>query len=48
MPFFERLGWERWHGPTVGVLHDPLDTLMVLRTATTPSVDTASPITAAD
>ena len=48
MPFFERLGWERWHGPTVGVLHDPLDTLMVLRTATTPSVDTASPITAVD
>ena len=48
MPFFERLGWERWRGPTVGVLHDPLDTLMVLRTATTPSVDTASPITAVD
>ena len=48
MPFFERLGWEPWLGPTSGVLHDPLDTLMVLRTATTPSVDTAVPITAVD
>ena len=48
MPFFERLGWERWLGSTAGVLHDPLDTLMVLRTKTTPPLDTARPIAAVD
>jgi len=39
MAFYERLGWERWHGPTPGVHHDPLDTLMILRTDRTPSLD---------
>jgi hypothetical protein len=48
MPFFARLGWERWEGPTLGVLHDPLDTLMVLRTVTTPALDLGSSISAAD
>jgi aminoglycoside 2'-N-acetyltransferase I len=46
MTFFERLGWERWHGPTEGVLHDPLDCLMVRPTVTTPALDTSGPIAA--
>ena len=45
MSFFERLGWERWRGTTSDVLHDPLDTLMVLRSATTPAdLDLGAPI----
>ena len=47
MTFFERLGWERWHGSTEGVLHDPLDSLMILRTTATPPLDTAASITTA-
>lgn len=46
LTFYERLGWEAWRGQTEGVLHDPLDTLMVLRTATTPALDVAARITA--
>jgi GNAT superfamily N-acetyltransferase len=44
--FYERLGWELWHGPTEGVLHDPLDSLMIRRTAATPQIDTRAAITA--
>jgi GNAT superfamily N-acetyltransferase len=46
--FFARLGWERWQGPTSGVLHDPLDSLMTLRTATTPRMATTLPISSAE
>ena len=46
--FFARLGWERWHGPTAGVLHDPLDSLMILGTETSPRLDTGMPISSAD
>ena len=46
--FFARLGWERWHGPTAGVLHDPLDSLMILGTETFPRLDTGMPISGAD
>lgn len=48
MPFFERLGWERWTGDTDRVLHDPVDTLMILRTATTPPIGTGMPIKGVD
>ena len=44
--YFARLGWEPWVGPTAGVLHDPLDSLMILRTATSPQFDTTVPISA--
>ena len=44
--FYERLGWERWHGPTMHVLHDPLDSLMILRTASSPHLDLSGPISA--
>lgn len=47
MAFFERLGWERWTGETDHVLHDPVDTLMILRTASTARIDTSAPIEAA-
>ena len=46
MSFFEQLGWRRWHGPTVHVLHDPLDTLMILRTASSPELDLTEQISA--
>lgn len=46
MAFFERLGWELWNGRAKGVLHDPADTLMVLRTTATLGLDTALPINA--
>ena len=46
LTFYERLGWAAWRGSTEDVLHDPLDTLMVLRTATTPPLDLTAPITA--
>jgi GNAT superfamily N-acetyltransferase len=46
MSFFEQLGWERWQGPTVRVLHDPLDTLMILRTASSPELDLTQRISA--
>jgi aminoglycoside 2'-N-acetyltransferase I len=46
MGFFERIGWERWRGPTPGVHHDPLDSLMILRTTSTPALDLAGVISA--
>jgi aminoglycoside 2'-N-acetyltransferase I len=46
MAFFERIGWERWRGPTPGVHHDPLDTLMILRTTATPALDLEEVISA--
>ena len=48
MAFYERLGWERWHGPTRGVHHDPLDTLMILRTDRTPPLDPTGIIRSVD
>ena len=42
--YFARLGWEAWEGLTTGVHHDPLDSLMILRTATSPHLDRAAPI----
>jgi aminoglycoside 2'-N-acetyltransferase I len=43
--FYTRLGWERWRGPTAvrtatGVIPTPDDTVMILRTPTTPPLDT--------
>jgi aminoglycoside 2'-N-acetyltransferase I len=43
--FYERLGWERWYGPTAvraatGLIPTPDDTVMILRTPTTPPLDT--------
>jgi aminoglycoside 2'-N-acetyltransferase I len=46
MSFFARLRWEPWDGPNTGVLHDPADTLMILRTTTSPQLDTTVPISA--
>ena len=46
LAFYERLGWEVWRGPTSDVHHDPLDTLMILRTATTPPLDPTTRMTA--
>jgi aminoglycoside 2'-N-acetyltransferase I len=45
--FYARLGWERWHGPTAmqtenGLIPTPDDTVMVLRTRTTPPLDTTT------
>jgi GNAT superfamily N-acetyltransferase len=48
MAFFARLGWEQWRGPTPGVLHDPLDTLMILGTVTSPRLDTALAVSSAE
>lgn len=51
--FYERLGWERWRGPT-WVRHpdgrlertpDDDDSLMILRTPTSPTVDFSAPLT---
>jgi aminoglycoside 2'-N-acetyltransferase I len=51
--FYERLGWERWRGPT-WVRHphgrlerspDDDDSLMILRTPTSPSIDLFAPLT---
>jgi len=50
--FYERLGWERWRGPSYvrlrsGVLQrspDDDDGIMILRTPATPPIDVASPI----
>jgi aminoglycoside 2'-N-acetyltransferase I len=44
--YFARLGWEAWKGPTRGVHHDPLDSLMILRTATSPQLDRTVAISA--
>jgi aminoglycoside 2'-N-acetyltransferase I len=45
--FYARLGWERWRGPAAvraasGLLPTPDDTVMILRTATTPPLDTTA------
>ena len=51
--FYERLGWERWRGPT-WVRHphgqlerspDDDDSLMILRTPTSPPIDLFAPMT---
>jgi aminoglycoside 2'-N-acetyltransferase I len=50
--FYQRLGWERWRGPT-WVRHpdrlerspDEDDSLMILRTPTSPDVDLFAPLT---
>jgi aminoglycoside 2'-N-acetyltransferase I len=49
--FYERLGWERWHGPTFVRTESGLerteeddDGILVLRTPTTPPIDSAAPI----
>jgi GNAT superfamily N-acetyltransferase len=48
LSFYARLGWLPWHGATPGVLHDPLDSLMVLPTARSASIDTTLPISPAE
>jgi aminoglycoside 2'-N-acetyltransferase I len=50
--FYERLGWQRWRGPT-WVRHphgldrspDDDDSLMILRTPTSPPIDLFAPLT---
>ena len=42
--FYERLGWERWKGPTAvrkpeGLEPTPEDTVLILRTPSTPALD---------
>jgi aminoglycoside 2'-N-acetyltransferase I len=52
-PFYERLGWERWQGPsfvrladgTLRRTEDDDDGIMVLRTPATPALDVRAPIT---
>ncbi len=52
-PFYERLGWERWQGPTWvrradgrrARTPDDDDGLMVLRTPWTPALDRSAPLT---
>lgn len=44
LSFYERLGWERWRGPTAlragdGLRHTPDETVMILRTPRTPPLD---------
>lgn len=43
--FYERVGWEVWRGSTEGVLQDPLDSLLILRTPASPPLDLAGSIT---
>ena len=50
-PFYARLGWERWRGPTAirvvdGLLPTPGEEVMILRTPRTPPLDLGTPITA--
>jgi aminoglycoside 2'-N-acetyltransferase I len=45
--FYARLGWERWPGPTAvraatGLIPTPDDTVMILRTLSTPPLDTSA------
>jgi aminoglycoside 2'-N-acetyltransferase I len=45
--FYARLGWERWRGPTAmrmgdGLVPTPEDTVLILRTPTTPPLTTAT------
>lgn len=49
--FYERLGWERWRGPTAarsatGLVATPDATVLVLRTARTPPLDLTALLTA--
>jgi aminoglycoside 2'-N-acetyltransferase I len=49
--FYERLGWEHWRGLTAirqaeGLLPTPDEEIMILRTAQTPPLDLATPISA--
>ena len=49
--FYERLGWERWRGPTAirlgdGLIPTPGEEVMVLRLPLTPPLDVEAPITA--
>ena len=51
VPFYERLGWKMWRGPTAirareGLLPTPGEEVMVLRTPRTPALDTSTLITA--
>lgn len=50
--FYERLGWERWRGPTAGRTPRGLqltdDLVLIRRTATTPALDLSSRLTADD
>jgi aminoglycoside 2'-N-acetyltransferase I len=51
VPFYKRLGWEMWRGPTAirtqeGLLPTPGEEVMVLRTPRTPALDTSTLITA--
>jgi aminoglycoside 2'-N-acetyltransferase I len=50
--FYERLGWERWRGPTAGRtprgLQPTDDLILIRRTATTPPLDLSSRLTADD
>lgn len=50
-PFYERLGWEHWRGPTAirtatGLLPTPDEEIMILRLPQTPPLDLDAPITA--
>jgi aminoglycoside 2'-N-acetyltransferase I len=52
-PFYARLGWERWQGPTWVRFPDGRrertpdddDSLMILRTGASPALDVAAPLT---
>ena len=50
-PFYERLGWEPWRGPTAirtnsGLLPTPEEEIMILRLPQTPPLDLDAPISA--
>ncbi len=49
--FYERLGWERWRGPTAirtdrGLLPTPDDDVLILRLPRTPELDLDAPLSA--
>jgi aminoglycoside 2'-N-acetyltransferase I len=51
--FYERLGWERWRGPTAvrtprGIRPTPNDTVLIRRTSTTPALDLTARLIADD
>lgn len=50
--FYERLGWERWQGPTAGRsprgLHPTDDLVLIRRTTTTPALDSTALLIADD
>ncbi len=50
-PFYERLGWQHWRGPTAirtdtGLLPTPDEEIMIMRTPQTPPLDLTAQITA--